>query len=57
MLWWKPFKAEDVDTLARMIAAGTVRPVIDRVYPLSDVVAALRHADGGGAMGKVVITP
>ncbi len=56
MLWWKPFKAEDIATLARMIAAGTVRPVIDRRYPLDELVEALRYADGGDARGKVIIT-
>jgi NADPH:quinone reductase-like Zn-dependent oxidoreductase len=35
MLWWKPFKAEDVETLKEMTAAGTLKPVIDRRYPSS----------------------
>jgi len=56
MLWWKPFKTEDVATLAGMIAAGTLKPMIDRRYPLTDVVDALRYVDEGVAMGKVVIT-
>ena len=57
LFWWKPFKPEDVDTLKQLIAAGTVRPVIDRRYPLSDVVEALRHVDQGRARGKVVVIP
>ena len=56
MLWWKPFKPEDVATLTRMIAAGSVRPVIDRRFPLSQIVDALRWVDDGHAKGKVVIT-
>lgn len=56
MLWWKPFHADDVATLKELITAGKVKPVIDRRYPLSEVVAALRHVDEGGAQGKVVIT-
>jgi len=57
MLWWKPFKSEDVEKLKELIAGGKVKPVIDRRYPLSEVVEALRHVDEGRAMGKVIITP
>ena len=56
MLWWKPFNPPDVTTLTEMIAAGTLKPVIDRRYPLSEIVAALRWVDDGHAKGKVVIT-
>lgn len=56
MLWWKPFLAEDVATLGEYYAAGKLKPVIDRRYPLDDVVAALRYVDEGHAKGKVVIT-
>jgi NADPH:quinone reductase-like Zn-dependent oxidoreductase len=56
MLWWKPFKTEDVATLKELIAAGKLRPVIDRRYPLSEVVDALRWVNDGHARGKVVIT-
>jgi NADPH:quinone reductase-like Zn-dependent oxidoreductase len=56
MLWWKPFKAEDIRTLTGLIAAGSVRPVIDRRFPLSQIVDALRWVDDGHAKGKVVIT-
>jgi NADPH:quinone reductase-like Zn-dependent oxidoreductase len=56
MMWWKPFKAEDVATLKELIAAGTLRPAIDRRFSLSDVVDALRYLDQGRAKGKVVIT-
>ncbi len=56
VLWWKPFHPPDVARLKEMVAAGTLKPVIDRRYPLSDVVAALRHVNDGQAKGKVVIT-
>jgi NADPH:quinone reductase-like Zn-dependent oxidoreductase len=56
MLWWKPFNPDDVATLTGMIAAGTLKPVIDRRYPLSEIVAALHWVDDGHAKGKVVIT-
>ena len=56
MLWWKPFHPADVATLKELIAAGAVRPAIDRRYPLDEVVDALRWVADGRARGKVVIT-
>ncbi|MEW5992542.1 MAG: NAD(P)-dependent alcohol dehydrogenase [Chloroflexota bacterium] len=57
MIWWAPFKTEDVTTLLELVGSGAVRPVIDRRYPLDEVVAALRYVDDGRARGKVIITP
>ena len=57
MLWWKPFHPPDVAKLTELIAAGKLKPAIDRRYPLSDVVEALRYVDDGYARGKVIITP
>ena len=56
LIWWKPFKAEDVATLTELIAAGKVKPVIDRRFSLNEVADALRWVDDGRARGKVVIT-
>ena len=56
MLWWKPFRAEDVATITRLIAEGKVRPAIDSRYPLEDVVGALRQVNDGRARGKVLVT-
>jgi NADPH:quinone reductase-like Zn-dependent oxidoreductase len=56
LLWWKPFNPPDVATLKSLVAAGKVKPVIDRRFPLSEVVEALRWVDEGHARGKVVIT-
>jgi NADPH:quinone reductase-like Zn-dependent oxidoreductase len=57
LIWWKPFKTEDVETLRELISAGKVKPAIDRRFPLSEVVDALRYVNEGRARGKVVITP
>jgi NADPH:quinone reductase-like Zn-dependent oxidoreductase len=46
----------DLETLAEMAASGAVRPVIDRTYPLDEVVAAYEHQGHGHPRGKVVVT-
>jgi len=46
----------DLVTLASMIEAGDVTPVVDRVYPLGDAPDALRYVEEGHPMGKVVVT-
>jgi NADPH:quinone reductase-like Zn-dependent oxidoreductase len=56
LIWWKPFHAPDVATLKALIAGGKVKPVIDRRFPLDEVVDALRYVDEGRPKGKVVIT-
>jgi NADPH:quinone reductase-like Zn-dependent oxidoreductase len=48
--------SQDLQLMTELIEAGTVTPVIDRTYPLSDVPEAIRYLEEGHARGKVVIT-
>jgi NADPH:quinone reductase-like Zn-dependent oxidoreductase len=56
IVMWKPNKAEDVAFLVELLEAGTIAPVIDRSYPLSEVPEAFRHLEAGGVLGKITIT-
>ena len=56
LLWWKPWHPPDVARLKELIAEGKLKPMIDRRYPLSEIVEALRYVDEGRPSGKVVIT-
>jgi len=47
---------EDLTTLGDLIQAGTITPVIDKTYPLSEVPAAIDYLEEKHARGKVVIT-
>jgi NADPH:quinone reductase-like Zn-dependent oxidoreductase len=49
-------EAGDVRQLAELAEAGIYRPVIDRQYPLEQIVAAHRYVDSGRKTGNVVIT-
>ena len=42
--------------MAELVEAGSLRPVIDRTYPLADTAAGLDYVEAGHARGKVVIT-
>jgi NADPH:quinone reductase-like Zn-dependent oxidoreductase len=45
----------DLLALKNLIEAGSVRPVIERCYQLSEVPEAIRHLESGHASGKLVV--
>ena len=45
----------DLELFRDLLASGTMRSVIDTVYPLDEAAAALRHLETGHARGKIII--
>jgi alcohol dehydrogenase len=41
--------------IARLVEAGAIRPVIDRVFPFAETNEALAYVAAGRAKGKVVV--
>ncbi len=54
--WISRQREEDLEELRELLEAGTVTPVVDRTFPLSEVPEAIRYLREGRARGKVVIT-
>ncbi|MFI5839001.1 zinc-binding alcohol dehydrogenase family protein [Catenuloplanes sp. NPDC051500] len=46
----------ELDELARYVAAGSVRPVVDQVFPLADIAAAHHAFARRGVQGRQVVT-
>jgi NADPH:quinone reductase-like Zn-dependent oxidoreductase len=49
-------RKEDLEELRKLLEAGTIRPIVDRTFPLNEVPAAIRYLRDGRPLGKVVIT-
>jgi NADPH:quinone reductase-like Zn-dependent oxidoreductase len=45
----------DLALLAELVQSGTIRPVIDKVFPLRDAAEAIRYLGTGHPRGKVVV--
>jgi NADPH:quinone reductase-like Zn-dependent oxidoreductase len=52
----KTQNAADLVALKELVEAGSIRPVIDGTYPLSETAQAIRRVATGHARGTVVIT-
>ncbi len=46
----------DLRTVMKLVAAGRLKPIVDRVFPLADAAAAHVYLESGAQFGKVVLT-
>ncbi|MFD1718344.1 NAD(P)-dependent alcohol dehydrogenase [Georgenia deserti] len=52
-----PERVEDVEELLRLVAAGTLRVVVDSTYDLADIARAHARVDTGHKVGNVIVRP
>jgi 2-desacetyl-2-hydroxyethyl bacteriochlorophyllide A dehydrogenase len=45
----------DLHSVMRLVAAGRFKPIIDRIFPLSEAAAAHAYLESGAQFGKVVL--
>jgi NADPH:quinone reductase-like Zn-dependent oxidoreductase len=63
-VWWKQLTIfgstmgtrEDFEGAYELIASGRARPVVDRVFPLTEARAAHEYLESGEQLGKVVLS-
>jgi NADPH:quinone reductase-like Zn-dependent oxidoreductase len=46
---------QDLEALTRLFEAGSVKPAVDKTYPLAEAAAAIAYLHQGQARGKVVV--
>ena len=54
-LWVKP-DAENLRSLSTLIENKIVKPTIEKVYPIEDIINAHRHSETGTVVGKIALT-
>jgi len=47
---------EDFAAVYELVSSGRARPVVDRVYPITEVAAAHERLESGDQLGKIVLT-
>ena len=52
-----PSKQEALAVLSELLRTGQLTPIIDTVYPLDQVVAAMDHLEQGRAHGRILLRP
>ncbi len=45
----------ELQTVMKLVAAGRLKPIVDRVFPLADAAAAHAYLESGEQFGKVVL--
>jgi NADPH:quinone reductase-like Zn-dependent oxidoreductase len=50
------FNREDMNVLKDMLAAGRIKPFVEKTYPMTQIADAMRLLGTGHAQGKIVVT-
>jgi NADPH:quinone reductase-like Zn-dependent oxidoreductase len=56
VLAFRATDGEPMTVVADLVETGSILPVVDRTFPLSQVVEAIRYMEAGTARGRIVVT-
>ncbi|HYL63006.1 MAG TPA: zinc-binding dehydrogenase, partial [Candidatus Methylomirabilis sp.] len=48
-------RKSELQTVMKLVAAGRLKPIVDRVFPLAEAAAAHAYLEAGSQFGKVVL--
>ena len=54
-IFMKPL-GEELAQIAVLVTRGVIRPIVDRIVPISECQSALEYSASGRARGKIVIS-
>jgi NADPH:quinone reductase-like Zn-dependent oxidoreductase len=47
--------SEELAQIATLVAEGVIKPVVDRIVPISECQSAIEYSASGRARGKIII--
>ena len=53
-IFMKP-SGNELEQIGDLLTMGVIKPVVDRVFPISECQSALEYSESGGARGKIII--
>ncbi len=53
-IFMKPL-SEELAQIATLVAKGVIKPVVDRIVPISECQSAIEYSASGRARGKIII--
>jgi NADPH:quinone reductase-like Zn-dependent oxidoreductase len=53
---WMKANGDQLTQIASLVDSGSIRPVIDRIFPFESTKEAMAYVDQGRAKGKVIVT-